>query len=239
MGDIERMSDSHLFGEDLVFADQLLERLNEFTKRESSNPEDAMVLESSGGWHRYIVHQAVQLFPTLSSFSVGEGSKRRPVVCFKAKLPKSLRHNTPGPDRLYQPPHSNSSRPSTDKKKSTDDKLLSQLQNRMRMISLADNRIPNLNPHAASFIPISIQNQNETTDIYQCDVSSTYYPKSNSSRLHPTCCNLSKGFITDKIRRDLSRIYSFLECSQETAFFCSCSDPTASTAPIQPIRIII
>ena len=74
-----------------------------------------MVLESSGGWHRYIVHQvffssagqgpfdeikiifqAVQLFPTLSSFSVGEGSKRRPVVCFKAKLPKSLRHNTPG-----------------------------------------------------------------------------------------------------------------------------------------------
>ena len=29
----------------------------------------------------------------------------------------------------------------------------------MRMISLADNRIPNLNPHAASFIPISIQNQ--------------------------------------------------------------------------------
>ena len=160
------------------------------------------------------------------------------------------------------------------------------------MISLADNRIPNLNPHAASFIPISIQNQvqsnapqqdikfviqNETTDIYQCDVSSTYYPnsntgknfvkvwgscnvifspKSNSSRLHPTCCNLSKvkvhlsftpispqqffqGFITDKIRRDLSRIYSFLECSQETAFFCSCSDPTASTAPIQPIRIII
>ena len=88
--DIERMSDSHLFGEDLVFADQLvckvirvskkrykiassvfdlkwpfrfqLERLNEFTKRESSNPEDAMVLESSGGWHRYIVHQVTIIF---------------------------------------------------------------------------------------------------------------------------------------------------------------------------------
>jgi len=209
--DIERMSDSHLFGEDLVFADQLLERLNEFTKRESSNPEDAMVLESSGGWHRYIVHQAVQLFPTLSSFSVGEGSKRRPVVCFKAKLPKSLRHNTPGPDRLYQPPHSNSSRPSTDKKKSTDEKLLSQLQNRMRMISLADNRIPNLNPHAASFIPISIQNQNETTDIYQCDVSSTYYPKSNTA-LNPTVPDFTPRAVTSQ--RD-SSLTKFVETYQE------------------------
>jgi len=209
--DIERMSDSHLFGEDLVFADQLLERLNEFTKRESSNPEDAMVLESSGGWHRYIVHQAVLLFPTLSSFSVGEGSKRRPVVCFKAKLPKALRHNTPGPDRLYQPPHSNSSRPSTDKKKSIDEKLLSQLQNRMRMISLADNRIPNLNPHAASFIPISIQNQNETTDIYQCDVSSTYYPNSNTA-LNPTVPDFTPRAVTSQ--RD-SSLTKFVETYQE------------------------
>merc|ERR1711990_111109 len=103
-----RMSDSDLFGEDLIFADQLLEQLYEFTHREITNPEDAMVLESSGGWHRYIVHQAVQLFPSLASFSVGEGSKRRPVVCFKSKLPQTYQNNTPGPDRLYQPPHSNS-----------------------------------------------------------------------------------------------------------------------------------
>ena len=66
------MSDSHLFGEDLLFADQLvsffvsqtafdffvqLERLYEFTKRELTHPEDAMVLECIDGRHRYIVHQ--------------------------------------------------------------------------------------------------------------------------------------------------------------------------------------
>merc|ERR1712131_321479 len=139
------------------------------------------------------------------------GSKRRPVVCFKAKLPKALRHNTPGPDRLYQPPHSNRSRPSTDKKKSIDEKLLSQLQNRMQMISLADNRIPNLNPHAASFIPISIQNQNETTDIYQCDVSSTYYPNSNTA-LNPTVPDFTPRAVTSQ--RD-SSLTKFVETYQE------------------------
>ena len=118
------------------------------------------------------------------------------------------------------------------------------------MISLADNRIPNLNPHAASFIPISIQNQvqsnapqqdikfviqNETTDIYQCDVSSTYYPnsntgknfvkvwgscnvifspKSNSSRLHPTCCNLSKV----KVHLCFTPINNFFRDSSLTKF---------------------
>ena len=51
------MSDSHLYGEDLIFADQLLERLYEFTKREATHPEDAMVLECVDGRHRYIVHQ--------------------------------------------------------------------------------------------------------------------------------------------------------------------------------------
>jgi len=80
------MSDSTLYGEDLSFADQLLEKLIEFEKREKSHPEDALVLEPSGGWHRYIVHQAVLLFVKLCSFSVGEGSRRRPVVCFAAKF---------------------------------------------------------------------------------------------------------------------------------------------------------
>ena len=35
----------------------------------------------------------------------------------------------------------------------------SQLQNRMQMIPLNENRISNLNPHAPSFIPIFIQNK--------------------------------------------------------------------------------
>ena len=51
------MGDSHLYGEDLIFVDQLLERLYEFTKREVTHPEDAMVLECVDGRHRYIVHQ--------------------------------------------------------------------------------------------------------------------------------------------------------------------------------------
>merc|ERR1711990_1286209 len=148
-----RMSDSDLFGEDLIFADQLLEQLYEFTHREITNPEDAMVLESSGGWHRYIVHQAVQLFPSLASFSVGEGSKRRPVVCFKSKLPKSYQINEAEerPKRkLYKPP---GSRSKNEKKKSVDERLQGQLSSRLRLFgmdSLSDDneerRIPNLNP---------------------------------------------------------------------------------------------
>lgn len=179
------MSDSHLYGEDLVFADQLLERLYEFTKREVTHPEDAMVLECVDGRHRYIVHQAVQLFPSLASFSVGDGKMRRPVVCFAAKLPRSIQ--SPQMDRqrrkLYQPPTRR------DNHNAADEKLQDQLMSRMRYIytssddeidSIEDvDRVPNLNPHAASFIPFSIQ----TPTVHQ-DLAPTNY--GYNENLYPT-----------------------------------------------------
>lgn len=150
----------------------------EFCKRERSHPEDALVLEPSSGWHRYIVHQAVQLFPSLSSFSVGEGAKRRPVICFSSKFGVDAR-NLQGEDtveskderrphrRLYVPPASRSGNTPTNQtteirttKKNNDERLQGQLQSRIKLFEEEEefsqnNRVPELNPHAASFVPFS------------------------------------------------------------------------------------
>jgi len=207
------MSDSHLYGEDLIFADQLLERLYEFTKREATHPEDAMVLECVDGRHRYIVHQAVQLFPSLASFSVGDGKMRRPVVCFAAKLPRGVVSQSSSNNssasvstrRLYQPPtrrniggHENMH----NNVKPSDEKLQDQLLSRMRYIYSSsedesiEDRVPNLNPHAASFIPFSIQTSSSpSTKTRKPTVHQDYIPTSygynenlypNSTALNPT-----------------------------------------------------
>jgi len=163
------MSDSQLYGEDLHFADQLLERLAEFQKREKSHPEDALVLEPSSGWHRYIVHQAVQIFPSLSSFSVGEGSKRRSVICFSSKFNNACNSEDKDEKRrhrpLYRPPASRTSRESNSQKddppqkpkKSMDERLQAQLESRLKLFEEAEleERVPELNPHAPTFVPIS------------------------------------------------------------------------------------
>jgi len=147
------MSDSTLYGEDLSFADQLLEKLIEFEKREKSHPEDALVLEPSGGWHRYIVHQAVLLFLKLCSFSVGEGSRRRPVVCFAAKFKNGQENGHSNSKSSRRRPNYAPTISRAEAKKPVDERLQAQLLSRKALLT-EYSRVPELNPHAPTFIPV-------------------------------------------------------------------------------------
>nr|XP_002131826.1 flocculation protein FLO11 isoform X1 [Ciona intestinalis] len=86
MDRIENLLDTggrYLSPADRQFVSTLLSELEQF---QYQAPKDrALMFHPLGGFQRYLIHKVTEVFPKLTSFSIGDDSNRRTVVCFKSK----------------------------------------------------------------------------------------------------------------------------------------------------------
>lgn len=102
---IESMIDlggRHLGPQDRQFVNTLFSELEQF---QYQAPKDrALMFHPLGGFQRYLIHKVTEIFPKLTSFSIGDDQNRRTVVCFQSKRKEQQMQQMASMSPEHRPP---------------------------------------------------------------------------------------------------------------------------------------